>query len=216
MLQIVGVVDPLKLGYDQMAMIGVRCEGDHLLEAARSDRRAARGHLRRGHRGRLRPARGGRVPGQRGAAGVPRRASCDGSPAWSARRRSSTCASSSSPSTGAPDERPAQPARHHRRARRWSRPLPRLLAGAALVAAAGLAGGLDTAGLRGLRHRQAPGDSGVAGASRSWCCTGWRSSAVSWAAGLAGWRSATRRRSRSSWSCSSAPASCGRPSPSGP
>ena len=33
-LQIVGVADPLKLGYDQMALIGVRCEGDRLLEAA--------------------------------------------------------------------------------------------------------------------------------------------------------------------------------------
>jgi Lrp/AsnC family transcriptional regulator for asnA, asnC and gidA len=33
-LQIVGVADPLKLGYDQMALIGVRCEGDQLLEAA--------------------------------------------------------------------------------------------------------------------------------------------------------------------------------------
>lgn len=33
-LQIVGVTDPLKLGYDQMAMIGVRCEGDRLIEAA--------------------------------------------------------------------------------------------------------------------------------------------------------------------------------------
>jgi len=33
-LQIVGVADPLKLGYDQMALIGVACEGDHLLEAA--------------------------------------------------------------------------------------------------------------------------------------------------------------------------------------
>jgi Lrp/AsnC family transcriptional regulator for asnA, asnC and gidA len=35
-LQIVGVADPLKLGYDQMALIGVRCEGDRLLEAAAS------------------------------------------------------------------------------------------------------------------------------------------------------------------------------------
>ncbi|MFI5262668.1 MAG: Lrp/AsnC family transcriptional regulator, partial [Candidatus Limnocylindrales bacterium] len=26
-LQIVGVTDPLKLGYDQMAMVGVRCRG---------------------------------------------------------------------------------------------------------------------------------------------------------------------------------------------
>ncbi|MEA2623208.1 MAG: Lrp/AsnC family transcriptional regulator, regulator for asnA, asnC and gidA [Chloroflexota bacterium] len=33
-LQIVGVADPLKLGYDQMALVGVRCEGDRLLEAA--------------------------------------------------------------------------------------------------------------------------------------------------------------------------------------
>ena len=34
-LQIVGVADPLKLGYDQMALVGVRCAGDQLLEAAR-------------------------------------------------------------------------------------------------------------------------------------------------------------------------------------
>jgi Lrp/AsnC family transcriptional regulator for asnA, asnC and gidA len=33
-LQIVGVTDPLKLGYDQMAMVGVRCEGDQVLAAA--------------------------------------------------------------------------------------------------------------------------------------------------------------------------------------
>lgn len=33
-LQIVGVADPLKLGYDQMALIGVRCQGDMMLEAA--------------------------------------------------------------------------------------------------------------------------------------------------------------------------------------
>jgi Lrp/AsnC family transcriptional regulator, regulator for asnA, asnC and gidA len=33
-LQIVGVTDPLKLGYDQMAMVGVRCEGDKLIPAA--------------------------------------------------------------------------------------------------------------------------------------------------------------------------------------
>jgi Lrp/AsnC family transcriptional regulator, regulator for asnA, asnC and gidA len=33
-LQIVGVTDPLKLGYDQMALVGVRCEGDSLLSAA--------------------------------------------------------------------------------------------------------------------------------------------------------------------------------------
>jgi Lrp/AsnC family transcriptional regulator for asnA, asnC and gidA len=33
-LQVVGVTDPLKLGFDQMAMIGVRCRGDRLLQAA--------------------------------------------------------------------------------------------------------------------------------------------------------------------------------------
>lgn len=33
-LQVVGVADPLKLGYDQMAMIGVRCEADLMLVAA--------------------------------------------------------------------------------------------------------------------------------------------------------------------------------------
>jgi Lrp/AsnC family transcriptional regulator for asnA, asnC and gidA len=33
-LQIVGVADPLKLGYHQMAMIGVRCDGKHLVTAA--------------------------------------------------------------------------------------------------------------------------------------------------------------------------------------
>ena len=35
-LQIVGVADPLKLGYDQMALIGVRCQGDQLMDAARA------------------------------------------------------------------------------------------------------------------------------------------------------------------------------------
>lgn len=33
-LQVVGVADPLKLGYDQMAMIGVKCQADQMLEAA--------------------------------------------------------------------------------------------------------------------------------------------------------------------------------------
>ena len=33
-LQVVGVTDPLKLGYDQMALIGVRCRSELLLEAA--------------------------------------------------------------------------------------------------------------------------------------------------------------------------------------
>ena len=33
-LQIVGVTDPLKLGFHQQAMIGVRCEASELLEAA--------------------------------------------------------------------------------------------------------------------------------------------------------------------------------------
>jgi Lrp/AsnC family transcriptional regulator for asnA, asnC and gidA len=33
-LQIVGVTDPLKLGFQQQAMIGVRCERDRLLQVA--------------------------------------------------------------------------------------------------------------------------------------------------------------------------------------
>lgn len=33
-LQIVGVTDPLKLGFHQMAMIGIRCESDQLVEVA--------------------------------------------------------------------------------------------------------------------------------------------------------------------------------------
>ena len=34
-LQIVGVTDPLKLGFHQMAMIGVRCEAEQLMQVAR-------------------------------------------------------------------------------------------------------------------------------------------------------------------------------------
>lgn len=33
-LQVVGVTDPLRLGFDQMAMVGVRCESDRLLDVA--------------------------------------------------------------------------------------------------------------------------------------------------------------------------------------
>jgi Lrp/AsnC family transcriptional regulator, regulator for asnA, asnC and gidA len=33
-LQVVGVTDPLRLGYDQMAMVGVRCESERLLGVA--------------------------------------------------------------------------------------------------------------------------------------------------------------------------------------
>jgi Lrp/AsnC family transcriptional regulator for asnA, asnC and gidA len=33
-LQVVGVTDPLKLGFHQQAMIGVRCQADRLLEVA--------------------------------------------------------------------------------------------------------------------------------------------------------------------------------------
>jgi len=33
-LQIVGVTDPLKLGFHQMAMVGVRCERDRLVQVA--------------------------------------------------------------------------------------------------------------------------------------------------------------------------------------
>src|ERR1700741_5621334 len=34
-LQVVGVTDPLKLGFQQMAMIGIRCEADRLMEVAK-------------------------------------------------------------------------------------------------------------------------------------------------------------------------------------
>ena len=33
-LQVVGVTDPLKLGFQQMAMIGIRCHADRLMEVA--------------------------------------------------------------------------------------------------------------------------------------------------------------------------------------
>ena len=33
-LQVVGVTDPLKLGFHQMAMIGIRCESDKLIEVS--------------------------------------------------------------------------------------------------------------------------------------------------------------------------------------
>src|SRR5512134_3879512 len=33
-LQVVGVTDPLKLGFHQMAMIGIKCEASRLLEVA--------------------------------------------------------------------------------------------------------------------------------------------------------------------------------------
>ena len=33
-LQVVGVTDPLKLGFQQMAMIGIRCEADQLMSVA--------------------------------------------------------------------------------------------------------------------------------------------------------------------------------------
>lgn len=33
-LQVVGVTDPLKLGFHQMAMIGIRCESDRLIDVA--------------------------------------------------------------------------------------------------------------------------------------------------------------------------------------
>ncbi len=56
-LQIVGVTDPLKLGFHQMAMIGIRCESDQLVTGRRPDRRDARGRLRRHHRRHVRPAR---------------------------------------------------------------------------------------------------------------------------------------------------------------
>ena len=74
-LQIVGVADPLKMGYDQMAMIGVRCAGDRLMAAAEAIAAPAGGHLRRRHGRRLRPPGRGRVRRQRCPACIP-----DGAP----------------------------------------------------------------------------------------------------------------------------------------
>ena len=70
-LQVVGVTDPLKLGFHQMAMIGIRCESDQLVAVAEQVAEMPEvdyvvitaGHLRPAHRDRLR--------GQRGAAAVP-------------------------------------------------------------------------------------------------------------------------------------------------
>ena len=41
-LQVVGVTDPLKLGFQQMAMIGIRCEGDRLMTSRSRSRRCPR------------------------------------------------------------------------------------------------------------------------------------------------------------------------------
>ena len=73
-LQVVGVTDPLKLGFQQMAMIGIRCESDQLVAVAEEVAEMPEvdyvvitaGHLRPAHRDRLR--------GQRGAAALPDRA----------------------------------------------------------------------------------------------------------------------------------------------
>ena len=72
-LQVVGVTDPLKLGFQQMAMIGIRCESDRLVVGRGAGRRDARGRLRRHHRRHLRPAHRDRLRGQRGAAALPDR-----------------------------------------------------------------------------------------------------------------------------------------------
>ena len=45
-LQVVGVTDPLKLGFQQMAMIGVRCEASQADRGGRGDRRLPRDRLR--------------------------------------------------------------------------------------------------------------------------------------------------------------------------
>ena len=49
-LQVVGVTDPLKLGFHQMAMIGIRCESAQADRGRRAPRGDARGRLRRHHR----------------------------------------------------------------------------------------------------------------------------------------------------------------------
>jgi hypothetical protein len=39
---VVGVTDPLKLGFQQQAMIGIRCEADRLMEVAGPSRPSPR------------------------------------------------------------------------------------------------------------------------------------------------------------------------------
>ena len=72
-LQIVGVTDPLKLGFQQLAMIGIRCERDRLIDVAEAVRLPG-GRLRRHHRRHLRHPHRGRLRGQRGAPQLPVRA----------------------------------------------------------------------------------------------------------------------------------------------
>ncbi len=69
-LQVVGVTDPLKLGFQQMAMIGIRCEANRLMDVAERGWRVPRGRLRRHHRWGVRhPDRDG-LRGQRGPAPI--------------------------------------------------------------------------------------------------------------------------------------------------
>ena len=64
-LQVVGVTDPLKLGFQQMAMIGIRCEADRLMSVAEQVGEMPGGRLRRHHGRLVRPPHRDRLRGQR-------------------------------------------------------------------------------------------------------------------------------------------------------
>ena len=73
-LQVVGVTDPLKLGFHQMAMIGIRCESDRLVSVAEQVAEMPEVDYVVITAGHIRPADRDRVRGQRGAAALPDRA----------------------------------------------------------------------------------------------------------------------------------------------
>ena len=72
-LQVVGVTDPLKLGFQQWAMIGVKCEAARLLEVAEEIAAFPETDYVVVTAGHLRHPRGVRRRGQRAAAPVPQR-----------------------------------------------------------------------------------------------------------------------------------------------
>ena len=71
-LQVVGVTDPLKLGFHQMAMIGIRCESSKLIEVAEHLAEMPEVDYVVITAGLVRPPHRDRVRGQRRAAHVPR------------------------------------------------------------------------------------------------------------------------------------------------
>ena len=72
-LQVVGVTDPLRLGFQQMAMIGIRCERDMLVEVSEKIAEMPEVDYVVITAGTLRPADRNGLRGQRGPPAVPRR-----------------------------------------------------------------------------------------------------------------------------------------------